>query len=133
MDETPIYLELISKNTIAPIRAKSVNIRTNGGEKTRIIVILTIGADGRKLPPFLIFKGEKNGKKESILNNCENCRKKIFISCQNNSWADKSIFLLWLEKIFSIMLLLKKKDDLFLTLQQLTTIIYLKNIMPIIF
>ena len=71
MDETPIYFELISKNTIAPIRAKSVNIRTNGGEKTRIIVILTIGADGRKLPPFLIFKGEKNGKKESILNNCE--------------------------------------------------------------
>ena len=95
MDETPIYLESISKNTIAPIGEKSVYIRTHGGEKTRITVILTIRADGRKLPPFLVFKGEKNGKKESILNNCENCKKnKIFITCQNNSLADKSIFLL---------------------------------------
>ena len=94
------YLESISKNIFSPIGEKSVYVRIHGGKKTRITVILTIGADDKKLPPFLIFKGEKNGKKENFLNNCENYKKKIFVACQNNSWADKSIFLLWFEKIF---------------------------------
>ena len=79
MDETPIYFESISKNAIAPIGAKLVDIRTLWREKSRITVILTIGADGRKFHLFLIFKGENNGKKESILNNCENCKKKKYL------------------------------------------------------
>ena len=98
MDETPIYLESISKKTVAPIGQKSINIRSNGGEKTRITVILLISTSGEKLPPLLIFKGEKDGRKEKALNNNEYCRKKkLFVVCQENSWADKEIFSKWLE------------------------------------
>ena len=79
MDETPIYLESISKKTVALIGQKSINIRSNGGEKTRITVILLISASGEKLPPLLIFKGEKDGRKEKALNNNEYCRKKKYL------------------------------------------------------
>jgi hypothetical protein len=61
MDETPIYLESISNKNVAPIGQKTINIRTNRGEKTRITVILLISASGEKLPPLLVFKGEKEG------------------------------------------------------------------------
>lgn len=68
MDETPIYLESISKKAIAPIGAKIINIRTNGSYKRKIIKSIEI---------------YKN--------------KKIFIVYQENSWADKQIFSKWLE------------------------------------
>ena len=53
MEETPIYLELISNKTVAPKGAKTVYINTHGGEKIRITVILCISANGIKLPPLL--------------------------------------------------------------------------------
>ena len=64
MDESAIYYENIYPTTIAKIGEKNVNIRTFGKDKMRISVVLTILADGSKLPPLLIFKGKSNGPKE---------------------------------------------------------------------
>lgn len=56
-------------------------------------MIIIISASGEKLPPLLIFKGEKEGREEKILKVNEYCRKKIiFVVCQENSSADKGIF-----------------------------------------
>ena len=76
MNETPIYLKSKSKNTIAPIGAKTVYIRTHRGEKTRIVVILCKGAEGTKLPPLLVFKGRKMEKKNHCLINMKIISKK---------------------------------------------------------
>ena len=101
MDETPIFLEFFSNKTIEKTVANTVYINTHGGEKMRLTLILCVNSKGDKLPPLLIFKGAKDGKKEKILNNCSDCKnKKIYVLCQENSWADKTIFLYWLENIF---------------------------------
>ena len=62
MDETPIFLNMARTKTIAKFSSKIVNIKTHGQEKVRITAILWIVADGTKLPPMLIFKGEPNGR-----------------------------------------------------------------------
>lgn len=101
MDETPIYLESYSNKTVEKIGTKTVYINTHGGEKMRLTLILCVNSKGEKLPPLLIFKGTKDRKKEKFFNNCSNCKnKKIFVLCQENSWADKTIFLYWLENIY---------------------------------
>ena len=59
-DETPIFLNMARTKTIAKIGSKTVNIKTHGRDKVLVNEILWIGADGTKLPPMLIFKGESN-------------------------------------------------------------------------
>ena len=63
MDETPIWFEMISKNTISKLGEKSVMVRTFGSERTRISVILCTSANGEKIPPLLVFKGKKRREK----------------------------------------------------------------------
>ena len=41
---------------------RTVIIRTQSQDKCHVSVILTIIANGGKLPPYLIFKGQPNGK-----------------------------------------------------------------------
>ena len=66
MDETPIWFEMISKNTISKLGEKGVIVRTFGSERTRISVILCTSVNGEKTPPLLVFKGKKVGKKKKI-------------------------------------------------------------------
>lgn len=47
--------------TIARKGGKSIIIKTQNQERCRITVLLTITADGGKLPPLLIFKAKRNG------------------------------------------------------------------------
>ena len=52
MDETPIWFEMISKNTVSKIGEKIVTVRTFGSERTRLSVILCISAGGKKFPLY---------------------------------------------------------------------------------
>ena len=58
MDETPIYFDMVGNNTIETKRAKTVQVQTTGNEKNWFTYVLTILADGSKLPSLVIFKGK---------------------------------------------------------------------------
>lgn len=99
MGETPICFEMIARTTIEKIGEKSVNVRSFGSDRNR--VILCIGASGYKAPPLLIFKGKKGAKKElELQKNFYVQKKRIYVQCQENSWADSEVFQYWLENIF---------------------------------
>ena len=101
MDETPIYFEMFSKTSVAKIGERSVNVKTFGSDRNRISLILCISANGLKLPPLIIFKGQLNGRIESLLSKNNYVKnKKIYALCQPISWADKNIFLFWLQNVF---------------------------------
>ena len=101
MDETPIYFEMVSNKTIEKIGEKTVTIVTHGSERTRISLLLCISASGEKLPPLLVFKGKSDGNKIKKLKENEYVKKKkIFVECQENSWADNNIFMIWLNNVF---------------------------------
>ena len=61
-DETPITLDNPCTFILAKKGEKIINIHNNGKEKNRISCILTIAANGNKLIPFIVFKGEKKLK-----------------------------------------------------------------------
>ena len=57
MDETAVWLDMPGETTIARTGEISVPIRTTGHDKGRFTVVLAAMADGRKLKPFVVFKG----------------------------------------------------------------------------
>ena len=61
-DETPIWFNMPRNYTFTEKGTKEVFIKTLGCEKQRVTVMLAITADGRKVPPFLIFKRKTNPK-----------------------------------------------------------------------
>ena len=64
MDETPLFMNIASTITIARIGSKEIVIKIHGQEKVHFTAILCIIADGTKLPPMLIFKGQPEGRVE---------------------------------------------------------------------
>ena len=67
----------------------------------RITVLLTITGDGKFLPPFIIFKGEKQNKLYKNIQNYEEIKnKKIIATTQNNAWIDTDTFKEYINKVF---------------------------------
>lgn len=59
MDETPVYFDMPGSRTIDMRGIETIKCKTTGHERLRFTTVLTMMADGRKLPPMIIFKGLK--------------------------------------------------------------------------
>ena len=57
MDETPLWMDMPGETTVAHTGDRSVPVRSTGHEKARFTVVLAAMADGRRLLPFVVFKG----------------------------------------------------------------------------
>lgn len=57
MDETPLWLDMPGDTTVTHTGERSVPIRTTGHDKGRFTVVLSAMADGKKLKPYVVFKG----------------------------------------------------------------------------
>lgn len=66
MDETPVYIDMVSSTTMDFIGSKNVDGMTTGHKKCRFKVAITISATGNMLKTYVIFKGLKNIPKCSV-------------------------------------------------------------------
>ncbi len=62
MKETALQYNMPLNKTAHKLGAKTITIKTRLHKKYIISVILAICANSQKLKPFIIFKGDKNGK-----------------------------------------------------------------------
>lgn len=92
-DETPVFFDMVSNNTVNEIGAKTVTIKTTGNEKLRVSVMLTALADGTKLPPYMILKRKTMPK--------EKFPKGIFVRCQEKGWMTSSLMKDWLNIVWN--------------------------------
>ena len=99
VDETPVFLEIISNNTYNKKGEKEVIINTHENEKHHITVILTITGKGNKLPPVIIFKGKIDKSNEKRYNKLDVVKQnRVYIFCQENGWVNDYIFKKWSQK-----------------------------------
>jgi hypothetical protein len=61
MDQTPVYFLMNAKCTLDLIGKQIVHIHTSSDDTKRMIVAVTIAADGMVLLSMLIFKGQPGG------------------------------------------------------------------------
>lgn len=69
-----------------------VRIRSTGNEKNRITVMLACLADGRKLPPFIVFRW-KTIPKEIFPNN-------VVVRCHEKGWMDSELVIDWISSVW---------------------------------
>lgn len=91
-DETPLYFEMPRNTTVNKVGERSVLVKTTGAEKMRCTVMLAITADGRKLPPYVIFK-RKTLPKGPL-------PKGIHVRVQDKGWMDSKLMHDWLEVVW---------------------------------
>ena len=102
MDETPVYLDMFSDTTIDFIGAENDSIVTTGREKYRLTVLLSICANGWKLPPLVVVKGESGKTIENKLRKLDFCQKEqIFVYTQKSGWCTNEIMEEWIKKVYS--------------------------------
>jgi hypothetical protein len=78
-----------SLTTVEERGSKSVSIKTTGNDKTRITCMLCITADGRKLPPYVVFKRKTLPK--------DKFPPGIYVRAQEKGWITEDLVRDWVK------------------------------------
>ena len=93
MDETPLWMDMPGDTTVASVGERSIPIRTSGHEKSRFTVILAALADGRKLQPFVVFKGVRPVPELSRFPG-------VVVRLSRNGWMNEALTVEWLDAVW---------------------------------
>lgn len=90
-DQTAVYFDMPGSTTVDNVGAKSVRALSTGNEKQRVTVMLTVLADGRKLPPYIILK-RKTMPREKPPN--------VILRVQEKGWMDSALVQDWIKCVW---------------------------------
>lgn len=96
MDQTPYNISDSATRTLAKKGSKTVNGKDVKTSLGRITAMLTVCADGTKLPPMLIYKGKENG---SIQGEFKQYTSQCKYVVQENAWTDERVMLHWVDTV----------------------------------
>ncbi|KAG7358050.1 DDE superfamily endonuclease [Nitzschia inconspicua] len=94
MDQTPLPFSLASQSTLEMRGTRSVTIRQSGNNKTRATASLAVAADGSKLKPMIIFKGEPRGTIATRELPVSQYANQLALCCQPAAWQDNENMLI---------------------------------------
>lgn len=95
MDETPAFFDMVPAKSITKTGTKECVVRTSGGEKKHVTVVLSAAADGTMLPPMVIFKGKTERTIEKL-----RIPEGFVVKCQEKAWMDEHLMKVWLDDIW---------------------------------
>jgi hypothetical protein len=93
MDETPVWLDMPGDTTISRVGSRSVPIQTTGHEKGRFTVVLCAMADGRKLKPYIIFKGVRYIPELKQIQG-------VVVAMSRNGWMNEELTKDWVNRVW---------------------------------
>ncbi len=100
-DETNMYFSPQPTSTYAPRGSRTVSIK-GADSSSRCTVMLGASMTGKKLPPFLIFRGknERTGHIKRELAKRDGYPDDMEYGVQQKAWMDEALMLEWMEKIW---------------------------------
>ncbi len=93
MDETPLWLDMPGDTTVSRVGERSISIRTTGHDKGRFTVVLAAMADGRKLKPFVVFKGVRSIPELTRVRG-------IVVVLSRNGWMNEALTIQWVDSVW---------------------------------
>ena len=91
MDETPLWLDMPGETTVTHTGDRSVQVHSTGHDKGRFTVVLAAMADGRKLSPFVVFKG--------VRPIAELARESgVVVAYSKNGWMNEALTIDWVKR-----------------------------------
>lgn len=95
MDETPVWSDMVSSSTVEKTGSKGVTKKSTGHEKRRVTACLTAQASGKKMKPFIVFKGAK--REVEKLN--KEFRGKCIVVSSANGWMNYELTSQWIDQV----------------------------------
>ena len=95
MDETPAFFDMVPSKSICKTGSKECIVRTSGCEKKHVTIVLSVTADGKMLPPMIIFKGKTTKTIEKL-----RVPNRFIVKNQAKAWMDEELMHVWLEYIW---------------------------------
>ena len=92
MDETPLWLDMPGDTTITRRGERSVLLRTTGHEKGRFTVVLSAMADGKKLKPYVVFKGVRAIPELNTTG--------VMVALSKNGWMNEELTKDWVKRMW---------------------------------
>ena len=93
MDETPVYVDMLSSSTIDFAGNKNVDASHCGATKARFTAVLCVSAAGRVLKTMIILKGLKKVPKVTV-------PKGIHLTVSNKGSMTYELMQVWIDKVF---------------------------------
>ena len=90
MDETPMRFEMPSSQTLEFSGSRTVPVKSCGAEKRSFTVTLAVAADGKKLPPKMIFKGVRTPRDLVV-------PESVRVSFHKKGWMDETGVKEWIQ------------------------------------
>ena len=97
MDQTPFNPHDSAKHTLADRGARTVSSKEIKTSMGRVSVLLTVCADGHKLPPLIVFKGKHGGTVEKEFK--KDYPDGVVCCVQENAWTDERVMLAWVDSV----------------------------------
>ena len=94
MDETPAFFDMVTYKSICKIVSKKCIVRISGCKKKHVTIVLSTTADGKMLPPMIIFEGKTTKMIEKL-----RVPDGFFVKTQASAWMDEELMHVWLEDI----------------------------------
>ena len=96
MDQTPIPFTFHANRTWSEKGMHTIHIRASTLDTKRAMLAATVTMNGNLLPPFLIFKGEQNGRiaTKELPTFPEMCH----YAMQKKAWMDEAMMMKWIDK-----------------------------------
>ena len=93
-DETTAFFDMVQSKCIAEKGDKECDVRSSRSEKKHLTVVLSATADGKMLPPMIIFKGKTD---RTICN--LNIPINFVVKTQEKTWTNDDLMQVWVEYI----------------------------------
>jgi hypothetical protein len=90
-DQTSVFFDMLESTTVNSAGERTVQIRTMGAEKQCCTVMLTITANGQKLPPHVVFKHKMMAKKFP---------QGIIVHVQESGWMTEDLVNDWIKSVW---------------------------------
>ncbi|KAI3362615.1 hypothetical protein L3Q82_001628 [Scortum barcoo] len=92
MDEVPLTFDIPVNRTVEKTGTSAVSICTTGNEKSSFTVVLGCQANGKKLPPMVIFKRKTLPKEKFPVG--------VIIKANPKGWMDEEKMSEWLREVY---------------------------------
>ena len=122
IDETNVYFDMPATKTLAVRGSRTVSV-VGTGSANRVTVVLGASLDGRKIPPFIIFKGQRKPTGRVYKEVTGNVTSRGFpanvvMTVQAKAWMDEDVMLEWIERVWTPYVASIDSDHSFLLMDQ---------------
>lgn len=91
MDETPLWMDMPGETTVSRAGERTITVRTTGHDKGRFTVVISAMADGRKLKPYVVFKGVRPVAELAKIPG-------VVVAYSKNGWMNEELTKDWLTR-----------------------------------